>query len=376
MIQRALYNRLKEALIHSKKVILLYGARQTGKTTLVSQIIKDLPYRSITVNADEIRYHDVLSSRDLNKMKMLTDGYELLFIDEAQRIDDIGINLKILHDNLPDLKIIASGSSSLELANRTKEPLTGRVESYALHPVAWGELSSQHTLFELRSRLEEFMIYGSYPEIFSITNAEKKQKHLLELRSSYLYKDVLELSNIRHSRKLADLLRLLAFQIGSQVSLNELGASLQMSKETVASYIDLLEKSFILIRLRGFSRNLRKEITKMDKFYFSDLGIRNALINNFNSIKMRNDHGQLWENYLITERIKHQSYTDIFSNNYFWRTYTGAEIDWIEERQGKLYAYELKYGKKSIKIPTSWKENYPDSEYQTVNLDNYHDFIC
>ena len=376
MIQRALYNRLKEALINSKKVILLYGARQTGKTTLVSQIIKDLPYRSITVNADEIRYHDVLSSRDLNKMKMLTDGYELLFIDEAQRIDDIGINLKILHDNLPDLKIIASGSSSLELANRTKEPLTGRVESYALHPVAWGELSSQHTLFELRSRLEEFMIYGSYPEIFSITNAEKKQRHLLELCSSYLYKDVLELSNIRHSRKLADLLRLLAFQIGSQVSLNELGASLQMSKETVASYIDLLEKSFILIRLRGFSRNLRKEITKMDKFYFSDLGIRNALINNFNSIKMRNDHGQLWENYLITERIKHQSYTDIFSNNYFWRTYTGAEIDWIEERQGKLYAYELKYGKKSIKIPTSWKENYPDSEYQTVNLDNYHDFIC
>jgi len=227
---------------------------------------------------------------------MLTDGYELLFIDEAQRIDDIGINLKILHDNLPGLKIIASGSSSLELANLTKEPLTGRVETYVLHPVAWGELLGQYTQFELRSRLEEFMIYGSHPEIFSMTNAEKKQKQLLELYSSYLYKDVLELSNIRHSRKLADLLRLLAFQIGSQVSLNELGASLQMIKETVASYIDLLEKFFILIRLRGFSKNLRKEITKMDKLYFSDLGIRNALINNFNSFTIRNDHGQLWEN--------------------------------------------------------------------------------
>jgi len=375
MIDRALYNRLKQSLIHSNKVILLYGARQTGKTTLVSQIIKDLPFRSLSVNADEIRYHDVLSSRDLNKIKMLTEGYDLLFMDEAQRIDDIGINLKILHDNLPDLKIIATGSSSLELANRTREPLTGRLESYALHPVAWLELLDQHSQFELRSRLEEFMIYGSYPEIFSIPNAQNKQQHLLELCSSYLYKDVLELSNIRHSRKLADLLRLLAFQIGSQVSLSELGVSLQMSKETIASYIDLLEKSFILIRLRGFSRNLRKEITKMDKLYFSDLGIRNALINNFNSIKMRNDHGQLWENFLVTERIKYQSYSGLFSNNFFWRTYTGAEIDWIEERQGKLYAYEFKYGNKTIKMPPSWKENYPDSEYETVNLENYLNFI-
>ena len=376
MIQRALYTRLKEALIRSNKVILLYGARQTGKTTLVSRIIKDLTFTSLTVNADEIRYHDVLSSRDLNKMKMLADGYELLFIDEAQRIDDIGINLKILHDNLPDLKIIVSGSSSLELANRTREPLTGRLESYALYPVAWLELLGHHSAFELRSRLEELMIYGSYPEIFSIPNARKKQQYLMELSSSYLYKDVLELTNIRHSRKLADLLRLLAFQIGSQVSLSELGASLQMSKETVASYIDLLEKSFILIRLRGFSRNLRKEITKMDKFYFSDLGIRNALINNFNSFRMRNDHGQLWENFLVNERIKYQSYAGLFSNNFFWRTYTGAKIDWIEERQGSLYAYEFKYGNKSIRFPSSWKENYPDSEYKTINLENYHDFIA
>ena len=375
MIQRALYERLKEALIRSNKVILLYGARQTGKTTLVSRIIKDLTFTSLTVNADEIRYHDVLSSRDLNKMRMLTDGYELLFIDEAQRIDDVGINLKILHDNLPDLKIMVTCSSSLELADRTREPPTGRLETYALYPVAWMELLGQHTPFELRSRLEELMIYGSYPEIFSIPNAQKKQQHLLELSSSYLYKDILELSNIRHSRKLADLLRLLAFQIGSQVSLNELGGSLQMSKETIASYIELLEKSFILIRLRGFSRNLRKEITKMDKFYFSDLGIRNALINNFSSFKMRNDHGQLWENFLVTERIKYQSYKGLFSNNFFWRTYTGAEIDWIEERQGSFYAYEFKYGNKPIKIPSSWKENYPESEYKTINLENYHDFI-
>ncbi len=269
---RSLKDHLERALLKSHKITLLYGARQTGKTTLINEVIKGLPYRSLSINADEIRFIDTLSSRDLNRMKLLVEGYDLLFIDEAQRIPDAGINIKILHDGMPNLKIIISGSSSLELANKTKEPLTGRLDSYVLYPMAWNELKNDYNSFELTSKLDEFLVYGSYPDILNIGNSLEKQKQLIELSSSYLFKDILELSNIRHSRKLVDLLRLLSFQVGSQVSLTELGSSLGMSKETVASYIDLLEKSFVLFRLGGYS-------------------------NNFSPLNMRNDTGQRWENY-------------------------------------------------------------------------------
>ena len=372
---RSLKDHLVKALLKSDKIILLYGARQTGKTTLINEVIKGLPYRSLSINADEIRFIDTLSSRDLNRMKLLVEGYDLLFIDEAQRIPDAGINIKILHDGMPNLKIIISGSSSLELTNKTKEPLTGRLDSYVLYPIAWSELNNFFNSFELTSRLYEFLIYGSYPEILNAVNSLEKQKQLIELSSSYLFKDILELSNIRHSRKLVDLLRLLSFQVGSQVSLTELGTSLGMSKETVASYIDLLEKSFVLFRLGGYSNNLRKEVTKMDKFYFYDTGIRNALINNFNPLNMRNDTGQLWENYLIMERVKFLRYSEINTNFYFWRTYSGVEIDLIEEREGQLFAFEIKYGNRSSKMPISWKKAYPDSEFSVINSENFLEFI-
>ena len=372
---RSLKDHLVKALLQSDKIILLYGARQTGKTTLINEIIKGLPYRSLSINADEIRFTDTLSSRDLNRMKLLVEGYDLLFIDEAQRIPDAGINIKILHDGMPKLKIIISGSSSLELVNKTKEPLTGRLDSYVLFPIAWSELNNDFNSFELTSKLYEFLIYGSYPDILNAVNSLEKQKQLIELSSSYLFKDILELSNIRHSRKLIDLLRLLSFQVGSQVSLTELGSSLGMSKETVASYIDLLEKSFVLFRLGGYSNNLRKEVTKMDKFYFYDTGIRNALINNFNPLNMRNDTGQLWENYLIMERVKFLRYSEIYANFYFWRTYSGVEIDLIEEREGKLFAFEIKYGNRSSKMPISWKKAYPDSEFTVINSENFLEFI-
>ncbi len=372
---RSLKDHLVKALLQSDKIILLYGARQTGKTTLINEIIKGLPYRSLSINADEIRFTDTLSSRDLNRMKLLVEGYDLLFIDEAQRIPDAGINIKILHDGMPNLKIIISGSSSLELVNKTKEPLTGRLDSYVLFPIAWSELNNDFNSFELTSKLYEFLIYGSYPDILNAVNSLEKQKQLIELSSSYLFKDILELSNIRHSRKLIDLLRLLSFQVGSQVSLTELGSSLGMSKETVASYIDLLEKSFVLFRLGGYSNNLRKEVTKMDKFYFYDTGIRNALINNFNPLNMRNDTGQLWENYLIMERVKFLRYSEIYANFYFWRTYSGVEIDLIEEREGKLFAFEIKYGNRSSKMPISWKKAYPDSEFTVINSENFLEFI-
>lgn len=372
---RALKNKIKDAILRSDKVILLYGARQTGKTTLIKGILKELSLHSLIINADEIRYIDVLSSRDLNKMKLLVKGYDLLFIDEAQRVPEIGINIKILHDSLPGLKIILTGSSSLELANQTKEPLTGRLDSYILYPMAWIELLQHYSAFDLSSNIEEFLMYGSYPETLQIENGTQKQKYLLELSSSYLFKDILELSSIRHSRKIVDLLRMLAFQTGSQVSMTEVGSSLGMSKDTVSTYIDLLEKSFVLFRLSGFSRNLRKEVTKMDKFYFYDLGIRNALINNFNPLSLRNDQGTLWENYLIMERVKRAAYLQKFTNFYFWRTYSGAELDLVEERDGSLFAFEIKFGKKKPKVPAYWSSTYPEADFQFINSKNFMDFI-
>ena len=308
-------------------------------------------------------------------MKLLVEGYELLFIDEAQRIPDVDINLKLLHDSLPQLKIVATGSSSFDLANQVKEPLTGRTWTFTLFPVALRELSDQYNAFELQQKLPEYLVYGTYPEIFSLPNRKDKIQYLNELCSSYLYKDILEISSIRHTSKINDLLRLLAFQVGSQVSLSELGASLSMSKETVISYLNLLEQSFIIFRLPGFSRNLRKEVTKMDKIYFYDLGIRNTIINQLNALDQRDDAGLLWENMMIVERKKKLAYDSIYGGSYFWRTYTGAELDYVEERDGQLYGYEFEYGKRKAKAPRSWLDTYTNASYQCVNPDNFHSFV-
>jgi len=241
-------------------------------------------------------------------MKLLVDGYDLLFIDEAQRVPDVGINLKILHDGLPNLKIIVTGSSSFELANQTKEPLTGRTRTYTLYPIATTELRAQYNSFELRQLLDHQLVFGAYPELFSLPNQRDKAAYLQELSASYLYRDILSLANLRYPDKLRKLLQLLAFRVGSEVSLNELSNTLQISRDTVATYIDLLEKTFVIFRLSGFSRNLRKEIVKMDKIYFYDLGIRNVLINNLNPINLCNDMGALWENFLVVERFKRNAY--------------------------------------------------------------------
>lgn len=375
MIQRFLLTELLEKLHNSTKIILIYGARQVGKTTLVKQLLSQVSYKSLSINADEEKYNDVFSSRDLTKMRMLTDGYELLFIDEAQRIPDIGINLKILHDALPELKIIATGSSSFELANRTQESLTGRTWTFSLFPISFSELRQQQNLFELNHGLETFLRFGAYPDVFSLPNQADKVQFLTQLTRSYLYKDILELSTIKHPDKIKKLLQLLAFQAGSEVSLNELGNTLQMSKDTVASYIDLLEKAFIVFRLSGFSRNLRKEVVKMDKIYFYDLGVRNALVNNFNTLDFRTDAGQLWENFLVVERLKNNAYQRRFVNSYFWRTYTGAELDYIEEADGQLAGFEFKFSDKTAKPPQSWLEAYPNSDFKCINRANYWEFI-
>ena len=375
MIARLIEDQILERIRKSSKIILLYGSRQVGKTTLVKNLLAKLPYKTLRINADNREYSEVLSSRNSEKLRRLISGYELVFIDEAQRISDIGINLKIIHDEIPEVKIVATGSSSFELANIVREPLTGRTWTFTLYPISLGELSAVQNPFELDLRLEELMLFGMYPEVFSYPGASDKILFLKELSGSYLYKDILELGDVRHSRKVYDLVRLLAYQIGSTVSLNELGRQLEMSKETVARYIDLLENAFIVFRVSGYSRNLRKEVVKMDKIYFYDLGVRNAVIDNFNTFALRNDIGPMWENFLIAERIKYTAYRNMFANRYFWRTYTGAELDYLEESGGQLRGYEFKWGNKTANPPQTWLETYPEASFQCINRDNYLEFV-
>lgn len=375
MISRVLTQTILEKLHTSSKGIIIYGARQVGKTTLVNEILRELNKKVLTINGDQSRFQDIITSRDLGKIKSLVTGYELLFIDEAQRIPEIGINLKIILDNLPFLKVIVTGSSSLDLASKISEPLTGRIWNYYLYPVSFLELATTHNHAELDIQLEERLVYGSYPELFSISQNALKREYLQTLSDAYLYKDLLEFGGVKNSLKIRDLLKLLAFQIGSQVSLSELGGSLGISKDTVFRYIDLLEKSFVIFRLRGLSRNLRKEVTKMDKIYFYDVGMRNILIDNMKPLKDRDDAGKLWENFLIIERMKLFSYTHKHATTYFWRTYTGAELDYVEEKDAALDGFEFKFGVKQVKIPAGWASAYPLASFTCVNRENYLDFI-
>lgn len=377
MIPRKLESTLLDLLQRSNKVLVLYGARQVGKTTLALNLLAKVDGRHLKINADKMPYPEVLSSRDFKKLQGLVSGYDLLFLDEAQRVPDIGINLKILHDNIPDLKILVTGSSSLDLANRIKEPLTGRTWTYRLFPISVSEwqMFTGANNFELSTKLDEWLNFGMYPEILQIENHGEKRKYLEELTSAYLYKDVLTLANIRYPEKLRQLLKLLAYQIGNLVSIQELATSLQINRETVINYIDLLEKAFVIFRLGSFQRNLRKEVTTMDKIYFYDTGIRNALIENFSPVQIRNDIGALWENFLIAERLKKSEYDGLYANRYFWRTHSGAELDYVEEKDGKLKGYEIKWKSKSNRPPKTWLETYENADWQIFNRDNFFEFI-
>ena len=374
-IGRTLTETVISKLKSSNKGVVIYGARQVGKTTLVNDVIKNIGLKTLTVNADQSKYLDIFSELDLNRLRNFVEGYELLFIDEAQRIPEIGIGLKIILDNFENLKVIVTGSSSLDLAGKISEPLTGRVWTYKLYPISFYELSKFKNKYDLDEQLEERLIYGSYPDVFSLNGDSNKIEYLQNLSDAYLYKDLLELGDIRNSHKIRDLLKLLAFQIGSEVSLSELGSRLGMGNDTVSRYIDFLEKSFVIFRLEGFSRNLRKEVTKMDKIFFYDLGIRNTLIDNLKPLKERNDVGQLWENFLISERVKYLSYTQNYASNYFWRLYTGAELDYVEDAGGGLKGYEFKFGSKLAKTPKGWKMAYPTSEFKCLNRNNYLEFV-
>lgn len=373
-IERASMVHLQKSLINDGKIVILYGARQTGKTTMSKELLDKLGGKTLRINADELKYVDVLSSRDYARIQLLIEGYDILFIDEAQRIPDLGINLKIIHENRPDLKILVTGSSSFDLANQVQEPLTGRTATFRLFPISLQELKANTTIFEIQHRLEELMIYGLYPALLNYGNALEKEKYLMELSNSYLYKDVLELSNIRNSSQISKLLKLLAFQIGSEVSINELAKSLGMSQETVNSYIDLMEKSFILFRLSGYNKNLRKEISKRDKILFWDLGVRNCLINNFAPFDMRTDTGAMWKNFVIAERLKFLTNNNRQVSPYFWRTYTGAEVDYVEEKDGVLTAFEIKYQKCRKQAPQTWIDNYGNN-FHCINRDNFWEFL-
>lgn len=373
-IERAIFKQVLNKLSQSNKIVIIYGARQVGKTTLAEQIIAASGLKTLKINADERRYNDVFGSRDLAKMMALVSGYELLFIDEAQRIENIGINLKILADNNKDLKIVVTGSSSFELANKIKEPLTGRTWTYNLYPLSVLELAERYNGFEMGGKLEELMVFGSYPEVFTTVNNASKRKLLEEIATSYLYKDILELESLKKSDKLYKLLKLLAFQIGSEVSVNELARTLEMSNDSVRRYIDLLEKSFIIVRLSAFSKNPRKEIAKKDKIYFADLGIRNIIIDNLNPLADRNDQGALFENLMFMERLKKNRYQENLVSPYFWHAYTGSEIDYIEEAAGRLRAYEFKYRKEKARLPEKFLDLYGDADFELINKENFFEF--
>lgn len=364
-----------QKLLSPNKVVVIYGPRRCGKTTLLENFLKETKKKYLYASGEDINVQEYLGSQSILKLKDFIGDNKILAIDEAQKIKNIGVNLKLIVDHIKGIKVIATGSSSFDLAKNIGEPLTGRKYTLKLFPLAQMEISSMEKIHETKVNLENRLIYGSYPEVVLAKSNEQKEKYLKEIISSYLYKDIFEVEGLRHSEKIIRLLRLLAFQIGKEVSYTEIASQVGMSKNTVEKYLDLLENVFVIHKLTGFSRNLRKEISKSPRYYFYDDGVRNALINNFNPLNFRDDIGMLWENYVIIERFKKQEYLGVSANNYFWRTYDQKEIDFVEERKGKLCGYEIKWKKDKIRPPKDWLSTYKNAEYKLINKENYLEFI-
>ena len=358
------------------KVIVLLGSRRTGKTVLLKHILKTIDEKHLFLDGDDFTTLTLFQPRTIENFKSFLGDTKLLVIDEAQQIPELGKALKLIVDHIEDIKVIITGSSAFDISNKIGEPLTGRKVTYLLFPFSQTEFNRIETVAETSGRLKERLILGSYPELYQISNRNEKIRYLKDLISSYLMKDILSFEGIRNADKILNLLRLIAFQIGKEVSLHELGRQLGMHKNTVEKYLDLLSKTFIIFGVKAFSRNLRNEISKSKRWYFHDNGIRNILIENVNDLSLRNDVGELWENYIVSERVKFQNNNQILVSNYFWRTYQQQEIDWIEERDGKLFAYEMKWNpNKKVKIPNGWKSAYPDSEFKVITPKNYLSWI-
>ena len=374
MINRLTAERI-EAAAKSKKIVILLGARQVGKTTLLKSLFQNSD-STLWLNGDELDVQNLFANLSVDRFKAYLGKNRILVIDEAQRIENIGLRLKVLADSLNDIQIFATGSSSFDLANRVNEPLTGRKREFQLFPLSFKELVSNSDLLTEKRMIPHRLVFGSYPEVVMSHGSETEI--LKELSQSYLYKDILSFEKIRHSDKLIKLLQALAWQIGSQVSYNELAQICSIDSKTVEHYITILEQAFIVFRLGSFSRNLRNELKNSRKIYFYDNGIRNAIIANFSAVENRNDAGALWENYLISERIKKNSYDGIMANTAFWRTKEQQEIDYLEERDGNLCAYEFKWSEvaaKKTRVPLTFSRAYPDSKFSVITPQNVEDFL-
>ena len=375
LIKRIIEDQVVNNLV-ANKVILLLGPRRVGKTVLIKQVINRLEESYLLLNGEDFNTQELLSRRSVQHYKNLLGKAKVLIIDEAQKIPEIGNILKLMIDEIDGLKILVTGSSAFDIDKVTGEPLTGRKKTFYMFPTFETEYNQIESIITKPDHIKERLIFGNYPELIHLKDKEDKTDYLKEMVNSYLLKDILAYDNIRNSDKILKLLRLIAFQIGNEVSHQELGKQLGMSKNTVEKYLDLLSKVFVLHRLNGFSRNLRKEVTKSNKWYFYDNGLRNLIIANMNPIELRNDVGELWENYVISERIKFQKYTRLLVNNYFWRTYDQQEVDWVEERNGKLFGYEFKWNpKRKVKAPKAWLGTYKEAEFQVVNSENYLEWI-
>lgn len=374
MITRKIESVILESLVPGKVVILL-GARRTGKTVLLKKIVSMISEPGIFFNGEDFEVQRLLENRSVANYEMILGTTKLLVIDEAQKVPEIGKILKLMIDSIPGLRIIVTGSSAFDLTGKLGEPLTGRNRTFRLFPLSEQELDPLYGITEKRAALEERLVFGSYPEVISIDDREAKVKYLKELVNDYLLRDLLSFEGVKNAGVINNLLRLVAFQAGSEVSMSELSSNLGIARNTVEKYLDLLSKVYVIFKVEGFSRNLRKEITKNAKWYFYDNGIRNTLVANLNPLGLRNDTGSLWENFIISERIKFQEYQNVLSNNFFWRTYDKQEIDWIEERGGKLFACEFKFNKEKAKFPVAFSTAYPDSEFRVISVNNYHEFV-
>lgn len=373
-VQRILHSRILNR-IRPNKVVLLFGARRVGKTVLIKEILKEISGSHILLNGEDFNTQQMLEMQTAVHYRQLFAKTDVLVIDEAQSIKDIGKKLKLIVDEVEGISVIASGSSSFDLLNKTGEPLVGRSSQFFLFPFSQDELSNYEHGVETLNNLETRMIFGSYPEVVGMQSNDERKEYLIEIANAYLLKDILSIDGIKNASKMKDLLRLVAFQMGNEVSYEEIGKQLGMSKNTVERYLDLLSKVFIIYRLGAFSTNQRNEVIKAGKWYFYDNGIRNALISNFQPLHMRSDVGSLWESYLIGEKMKLNYHHGLQKEYYFWRNYHGSEIDLIEISPDKIKAYELKWGNKNVKIPPTFNAFYPETDFGLVNRSNYLHFI-
>jgi predicted AAA+ superfamily ATPase len=374
-IQR--YLDIGSELTHGKTLVIL-GPRRVGKTTLLREFLEKTSQRVLSYSGDEVSTQQAFEGPDSARLRPLLGSAQVLAIDEAQAIPRIGQTLKIINDHFPDIAVVVTGSSAFELAGQVGEPLTGRKTTRYLYPVAVTEMLRDAVApeYDFVQLLPEWLVYGMYPNALTAESHAQKAEFLRELVDSYLLRDILAYQEVKGSSVLMQLLVLLAHQVGNEVSHTELGRSLGIDKNTVARYLDLLEKSYIIFRLGGFSRNLRSEVTRMPKYYFYDVGVRNAVIGNFNELSLRDDVGRLWENFMVTERLKARTYNRIYANQYFWRTWKQNEIDLIEERDGLLYGYEMKWRDKRVAAPAEWLEAYPGkTQWQTITPQNAWGFL-